>query len=68
MADPAFKKVQVVGTSPRSISEATANAVAKVAQSESAASWFEVAEIRGAVADGQVKQYQVTVSVGCRMD
>ena len=68
MADPTFKKIQVVGTSANSITEATANAVAKVAQSEPAASWFEVAEIRGAISNGAVSQYQVTVSVGCRME
>ncbi|GAB4137866.1 dodecin family protein [Thermopirellula anaerolimosa] len=68
MAEPVFKKLQVVGTSTVSFADAAAQAVAKVAQTEKKASWFEVVELRGAIADGKVSQYQVTVNIGCKLD
>ncbi|NMC22044.1 MAG: dodecin flavoprotein [Thermogutta sp.] len=68
MAETVFKKIQIVGTSPVSFTDAAAKAVAKVAETEKNASWFEVVELRGAIADGKVSQYQVTVNVGCKLE
>jgi len=68
MADSVFKKIQVVGTSPESYAKATANAVAKVAKTEKNLSWFEVTELRGAIRDGQVHEYQVTLNVGAKLE
>ena len=67
MADPVYKKIVLVGTSQESFSEATANAIAKASQSEERMSWFEVVEQRGAIADGKIAQYQVTVAIGVRI-
>lgn len=63
MADPLFKKIQLVGTSSESISAAIVNAVAK-ASSEGDMKWFEVVETRGRITDGKVDQYQVAIQVG----
>jgi flavin-binding protein dodecin len=68
MAEPAYKKIEVVGTSPNSFAEATANGVAKAAETVHGISWFEVDEMRGSVADGKVKQYQVTLKIGFKVD
>ncbi len=68
MSNPAYKKIEIVGTSPNSFAEATANGVAKAAESVHGMSWFEVAEMRGAIADGKVSQYQVTLRVGFKVD
>ena len=68
MANSVFKKIQLVGTSPNSFSEAAASAIAKAAQTEKNVSWFEVVEQRGAVVDGKIHQYQVTVSVGVKIE
>ncbi len=68
MANSVFKKIQVVGTSPNSYAEATANAVAKLAQTEKNMSWFEVAELRGAIRDGKIHEFQVTLNVGIKVD
>ncbi len=67
MADSVFKKIQLVGTSTKSFSEATANAVAKASQTDGNLSWFEVVEQRGSVAAGKI-QYQVTVNVGVKLE
>ena len=68
MANHTFKKIEVVGTSPKSYAEATANAVTKLAETESNLSWFEVVELRGAIRDGKVSEYQVTLNVGTKID
>jgi dodecin len=68
MANPVYKKIQFVGTSPNSFSDAVANAVAKAAQNEKNLSWFEVTEHRGAVTDGKIQQFQVTISAGVKLD
>jgi flavin-binding protein dodecin len=68
MAEPVFKKIQLVGTSASSFNEAVANAIAKAAQTVHAMSWFEVDEQRGSIVDGKIQQYQVTVTVGFRID
>jgi len=68
MSDSVFKKIEIVGTSSKSFDEATANAVAKASETMSGLSWFEVVELRGAIENGKVKQYQVTVRIGCKVD
>jgi flavin-binding protein dodecin len=68
MADSVYKKIELVGTSPNSFSEATANAVAKASQSVRGLSWFEVVEQRGSIADGKVREYQVTVKAAFRVE
>ena len=68
MADTVFKKIQLVGTSTKSFSDAAANAIAKAAQAESNLSWFEVVEQRGAISGGKILQYQVTVDIGIKME
>lgn len=68
MSGTVFKKIELVGTSANSFSEATATAIAKAAQSIKHMSWFEVIEQRGSINDGQIAEYQVTVRVGFRVE
>lgn len=62
-----FKKLELVGTSSKSMSDAIANAVARAKQMEPHLRWFEVVEQRGAVIDGEI-QYQVTISLGVKLE
>jgi flavin-binding protein dodecin len=68
MSSPTYKKIEIVGTSSQSFSDAVANGIAKAAESVHGMSWFEVAEQRGSVADGKVQQFQVTLRVGFKVD
>jgi flavin-binding protein dodecin len=64
MSDQVYKKIEVVGTSRMNLEDAIQNAVAKSAETVRNMSWFEVTEIRGRIEDGDVAQWQVTVSIG----
>ena len=68
MADPIYKKIEIVGTSAKSFSEATAAAIAKAAETIRNLSWFEVVEQRGNIMEGMIQQYQVTVRIGFRLE
>jgi flavin-binding protein dodecin len=64
MSDQVYKKIEVVGTSRMNLEDAIQNAVAKSAETVRNMSWFEVTEIRGRIQEGDVSQWQVTVSIG----
>jgi flavin-binding protein dodecin len=68
MADAVYKKIQLVGTSTTSLSDAISTAIAKASQTVHNMSWFEVDEQRGSIVDGKIREYQVTISVGFRVD
>jgi flavin-binding protein dodecin len=67
MSNSVYKKLELVGTSPTSISEAINNAIASAAEEDPNVTWFEVSELRGHVENGKVSQYQVVVKVGFRI-
>ena len=66
--DKIYKKVEVVGVSDDSFSAAVESAVARASETVDHVSWFEVQELRGAVKDGKIAQYQVTVKLGFRVE
>jgi flavin-binding protein dodecin len=68
MAEPTYKVVEIVGTSEVSISKAIEGAIAKAAGSLRHLAWFEVGQIRGNIADGKVKHYQVALKVGFTLE
>jgi dodecin len=63
-----YKKIEIVGISETSFGEATQNAVAKACQSLRHVDWFEVTEMRGLVENDKVKEFQVTVKIGFRLE
>lgn len=68
MADHIYKKIEIVGTSEKSIEDAIRNGVAKAHQSLRNLRWFEVVETRGNIADGTVAHWQVTLKIGFTLD
>ena len=64
MADPTFKKIELVGTSSESFSAACSNAIQKATETLRQMKWLEVVEQRGRITDGKIDQYQVTIRVG----
>ncbi len=63
-----YKKIEIVGTSPDSFAEAVKNAVKEASKSIRKMGWFEVVEQRGAIKDGKVSEFQVTVRVGFKIE
>ena len=66
--EPVYKKTEVVGISGVSFAEAVKNAVAKASKTVRHLSWFEVVEMRGLIKDNQVKEFQVTIKIGFRLE
>ncbi|TWU11072.1 dodecin [Allorhodopirellula heiligendammensis] len=68
MSDHIYKKIELVGTSPNSIEEATTNAISLASKSIRDMRWFEVIETRGHIVDGKVAHWQVTLKVGFTLE
>ncbi|MGZ4984026.1 MAG: dodecin [Chthoniobacterales bacterium] len=68
MSDHTYKKIELVGSSPKSIEEAVTNALARAGKTIRNMRWFEVVETRGHIEDGKVGHWQVTVKVGFTLD
>jgi flavin-binding protein dodecin len=68
MAEHTYRIVEIVGTSPHGVDAAIRNAVARANQTLRNIDWFEMTEVRGHLAEGQVADWQVTVKVGFRLD
>lgn len=68
MSDHVYKSVEITGSSPQGVTEAIDRAIAKASESVRNLDWFEVLSIRGAIADGAVAHYQVTLKVGFRLE
>lgn len=66
--DRVYKLVELVGTSPKSFTDAVERGVKRAAKTLHNLDWFEVTEMRGRIEDGKVSQYQVKIKVGFRLD
>jgi dodecin len=66
--DHVYRVIEIVGTSPKSISDAINNAIGRAHKTLRNLRWFEVIRTSGHIADGKVRHYQVTLSVGFTME
>ena len=63
-----YKKVEVIGSSKKSIEDAIENAIAECSKNLRNIEWFEVQETRGHVVDGKVGHYQVVLKIGFKIE
>ncbi|HNQ34871.1 MAG TPA: dodecin family protein [bacterium] len=56
-----FKMIEIVAVSPQGFSEAAAAGVEQLASEGFKIHFFEVVELRGAVREGRVKEFQVKI-------
>jgi hypothetical protein len=68
MADKVYKKVRLIGCSTKSIEDAVHLAVVKADDTLHGLAWFEVVEVRGALKDKDITEWQVSVDVGFKVD
>jgi len=67
MANNTYSMIELVGTSTQSIEDAVKNALSsKTLQQQ--ARWFQIIETRGAIKDGAVQEWQVTIKVGLKLE
>ncbi len=66
--DHTYKITEIVGSSSSGIDEAIRSGIDRAATTLRNLDWFEVTDIRGSLADGEVKWFQVTMKVGFRLD
>ena len=59
-----YKMVELVGTSTKSMEDATKNALEKASKTIRNMSWFEVLEIRGGISKELEVEWQVSLKVG----
>lgn len=67
-ADHVYRVIEIVGSSPKSISDAIDNAITRAHKTLRNLRWFEVIRTSGHIEDGRVRHYQVTLSVGFTME
>ena len=63
-----YRVTEIVGSSSESIDHAIRNALSRANETLRQLEWFEVDNVRGHIADGDVAHYQVTVKVGFRLE
>lgn len=68
MTDHVYKSIELTGTSKKSLEAAIENAVSKASKSLHNLRWFEVVETRGAIEDGKITAWQVTVKINFTLD
>lgn len=68
MKNKTYKKIELVGTSPKSFSDAVQNGIERAAETVKNMDWFEVVELRGRIDDGAVAEYQATLKIGFRIE
>ncbi len=68
MSDQVYKKIELTGTSEKSLEDAISGAVEMAADTIRNMRWFEVVETRGRIVDGKVAQWQVTLKIGFALE
>ena len=68
MADRTYVINEIVGTSTDDVNSAIRNGIRRASQTLRHLDWFELVEVRGAITDGEVAHYQVTLKVGFRLE
>ena len=63
-----YKVVEIVGTSPVSFAEAVKAGVAEASSTVRHIDWFEVVQMRGAVKEGRVAEFQVILKIGFKLE
>lgn len=68
MTNHVYKKVELVGSSKTSVTDAIETAITRASKTMRNLDWFEVDQVRGHIKNGSVEHYQVSMKVGFRID
>ena len=68
MSDHVYSITEIVGTSKTSIEDAIQHGIKTAAKTLRQLEWFEVTQIKGHIAHGEVGHFQVCMKLGLRYD
>lgn len=68
MSGHVYRLSEVVGSSPTSVDDAIRGAVRKASEGVRHLEWFQVQEVRGEIAEGDVAHFQVVLKLGFRVE
>jgi flavin-binding protein dodecin len=68
MSDHVYKKIELTGSSPKSIEAAVENAIEKAGATVRNMRWLEVVETRGHIEEGKLTHWQVTIKIGFTLE
>jgi dodecin len=68
MTDNVYSISEIVGTSPDGVDAAVRNAISRASRTLRNLDWFEVAEVRGHIVEGNIEHFQVRLKVGFRLE
>lgn len=68
MSDNTYKVIELTGSSQVSQEDAVRNAIASASETIDHLRWFEVANTRGHIENGEVAHWQVTIKLGFTLD
>ena len=68
MSEHVYKKIELVGSSPKSFDDAVKKALERARKTVRNMRWFEVIETRGYLDAGKIAHWQVTLKVGFTLD
>jgi hypothetical protein len=63
-----YKKIEITGTSEKSLENAINNAILKASETVRNMRWFEMTEVRGRIEGVKTIQWQVTVKIGFALE
>lgn len=68
MTEHIYRVTEIVGTSHKGVDDAVRNGIRRAAQTLRGMDWFEITQVRGNIADGEIEHYQVGLKVGFRLE
>ena len=68
MNDHVYRVIELVGSSSESVEDAIDNAIERASKTVRHLDWFEVADTRGQIVNGEVAYYQVKLKAGFRIE
>jgi flavin-binding protein dodecin len=66
--DHTYKITEIVGSSPDGVDAAIRSGIARASRTLRNLDWFEVTDVRGAMNEGDIAWFQVTMKVGFRLE
>ncbi len=63
-----YRLTEIVGSSSEGVDDAIRSGIERASRTLHNLDWFEVVGVRGALSDGVIQAYQVTMKVGFRLD